>query len=66
MLYAHQLDANVAVALRPGWQGGTLDADLADIIEELARVEIELAGYAREADAPKELIGRRDGLLQRL
>ncbi len=66
LLYAHQLDANIPIALRPNWQGGTLDADLETTIQELAQIEIELAGYAREADAPEELIRRRDELLQQL
>jgi uncharacterized caspase-like protein len=66
LLYAHQLDANIAVALRPNWQGGTLDTGLADTIEELAQVEIELAGYACEVDAPPQLRARRDELLAQL
>ena len=66
LLYAHQLDSNIALALRPGWQGGTLDADLATMIEELAQAEIELASYAREADAPAELRAKRDALLARI
>jgi hypothetical protein len=28
LFYASQFDDNIAVALRPGWQGGTLGADL--------------------------------------
>jgi len=54
------------VALRPGWQRGTLGEDLATTIEALAQVEIALAGFARETDAPQELVRRRDGLLARL
>lgn len=66
LLYANQLDANIAVALRPGWQGGTLDVDFATTIEALAQVEIELAGYAREADASAALRQRRAALLAQL
>ena len=66
LLYAHQLDADMAIALRPNWQGGTLDADLASTIDELAAAEIALARYAREADTPAELRQRHDALLQQL
>ena len=66
LLYAHQIDADMAIALRPNWQGGTLDADLASTIDELAVAEIALARYAREADTPAELRQRHDALLQQL
>jgi hypothetical protein len=66
LLYAHQLDQNFAVALRPNWHGGTLDAALDDLIQELAATEIRLASYATEAAAPANLVARRDALLARL
>ena len=66
LLYAHQLDTNIAIALRPNWQGGTLAADLATTLEALVQAEIELASYAREADAPAALQQRRDALLAQL
>ena len=66
LLYAHQLDQNFAVALRPGWQGGTLSDDLAVVIQQFAEAEVALANYASEAEAPAALIQRRDELLARL
>jgi hypothetical protein len=66
LLYAHQLDQNIAVALRPGWQGGALSNDLVEIIEQLMEAEVALANYASEAQAPVSLIQRRDELLARL
>jgi hypothetical protein len=36
------------------------------ILAELAQAEIELAGYARAADAPPVLVQRRDAPLARL
>lgn len=48
LFYASQLDDNIAVALRPGWQGGTLDAELERQVRRLAELELqlELAGEA--------------------
>jgi hypothetical protein len=66
LLYAHQLDQNIAVALRPGWQGGTLSEDLNELIRQFAEAEVALAGYEREDAAPAELLQRRAALLERL
>jgi uncharacterized caspase-like protein len=66
LLYGHQLDQNIAVALRPNWQGGTLDADFAAIMEEFAQAEIELARYPSQAQAPETLLRRRDAAFARL
>jgi hypothetical protein len=59
LLYAHQLDQNFAVALRPGWQGGTLDADLTELIRELA-------SYNDQLQVSGQLIQRRNELIARL
>jgi uncharacterized caspase-like protein len=66
LLYAHQLDSNIALALRPNWQGGTLSDDLHDVVQQLAEVEVALAGYASAEAAPKKLLKRRDELLAQL
>jgi hypothetical protein len=66
LLYGHQLDQNIALALRPNWQGGTLDAHFAAIIEEFAQAELALALYRSRAEAPETLLRRRDALLVRL
>jgi uncharacterized caspase-like protein len=66
LLYAHEVDQNFAVALRPNWHGGTLDTGLADAIHRLAEIEIEIAQYANDADAPQELIVERNRLWERV
>ena len=66
LLYAHQLDQNISVALRPNWQGGTLGHDLAQTIRQLAEVEVALAGYAHESAAPAPLLRQRAALLASL
>ena len=66
LLYAHQVDQNFALALRPGWQGGTLDADHADLVTQLATLEIQLTAYDSEANAPAVLTKQRDELLRQL
>jgi uncharacterized caspase-like protein len=66
LLYAREVDQNFAVALRPNWHGGTLDTGLTDAIHRLAEIEITLALYAHDADAPQGLIAERDALLARV
>ncbi len=69
LLYAHQVDQNFALALRPGRQDGaddTMSGDVADVVQELARIEIQLAAFQSEAEAPAELVQRRDDLLLQL
>ncbi|MEI8166038.1 MAG: caspase family protein [Chloroflexales bacterium] len=63
LLYAAQLDGDFAVALRPGWQGGGADSDLAQQVRRLADLELE-AGCA-EAVAPA-LVEEREQLLRAL
>lgn len=66
LLYVRQVDQDFAVTLRPRAQrsgGYTLDASLSDIIQDLAQVEIQLAQYASETEAPTELVAERDRLL---
>ena len=50
LFYASQLDDNLAVALRPGWQGGTLGTDLAQQVSRL--IELELQQEAETVDDP--------------
>ncbi len=61
LFYASQLDANIAVALRPGWQGGTLGSDLEQQVRRLAELELYLA--LNEANAPPALRAERDRIL---
>ncbi len=63
LFYAHQVDQNFALALRPGWQGGTLGDDFSAQVQELAQLEIQLAHYASEDEAPAALVQRRDQVL---
>lgn len=63
LLYAHQVDLNFALALRPNWQGGTLGSETETLILELADLEIQLASYENEVNAPAELVERRNQLL---
>ena len=63
LFYAHQVDQNFALALRPGWQGGTLGDDISAQVQELAQLEIQLAHYASEDEAPVVLVQRRDALV---
>jgi hypothetical protein len=66
LFYASSVDQNFAVALRPGWQGDTLDVTLSETIQRLAEIEVALAQYSSESAAPEELVAERDGLLARL
>lgn len=66
LLYANQVDQNFAIALRPNTHGGTLDADIAALIAELAEIEVQLAEYDDESNAPVQLVERRDTILQKL
>lgn len=62
LFYASQLDDNLAVALRPGWQGGTLGDDTLRLAMRLA--ELELAAEA--GDLTPAQIAERDTLLTRI
>jgi hypothetical protein len=69
LLDARQVDV-MPVALRPGFKGGTLGgrggvlgAASPSSIRRLAEIEIQLARYASEAAAPRELVEERDRLL---
>lgn len=59
LFYASQLDDNIAVALRPGWQGGTLSATIEQQVRRLAELELQL----ELAGAGTSLIAERDALL---
>ncbi len=62
LFYASQLDDNLAVALRPGWQSGTLGDDTLSLAMRLA--ELELAAEAGALTAAQ--MAERDLLLTRL
>lgn len=64
LFYASQLDDNIAVALRPSWQGGTLSGDTLGLARRLA--EIELAVEAAGANVPKDMLAEREQLLAEL
>ena len=66
LIYARQVDQDFPVTLRPGKPSGTLDATLRESIDELARIEFKLAEFDSEAQAPAELVMRRDQLLAQL
>jgi uncharacterized caspase-like protein len=62
LFYASQLDDNLAVALRPGWQGGTLGDDTLSLATRLAELELAVeAGTLASAQ-----IAERDTLLTHL
>jgi hypothetical protein len=62
LFYASQLDDNIPVALRPGWQGGTLSDDTLSLAMRLAELElIAEAGALTPAQ-----VAERDTLLTRL
>ncbi|MFV9504208.1 MAG: caspase family protein [Oscillochloridaceae bacterium umkhey_bin13] len=63
LFYASQLDDNLAVALRPNGQGGTLGADPA-LVERLVALELQIEG--QDVTASSALLTERDGLLDRL
>lgn len=65
LLFAAEVDTDFAVALRPGGAQAVLSA-VDDAVAALAWVEIQLAGYAREADAPLQLLQERAALLRQL
>ncbi|RRR68095.1 MAG: caspase family protein [Candidatus Viridilinea halotolerans] len=62
LFYASQLDDNLAVALRPSWQGGTLSSDVQHQARRLVELElqIELTG------TDPVLSAERDALLRAL
>ncbi|RRR74137.1 MAG: caspase family protein [Candidatus Viridilinea halotolerans] len=62
LFYASQLDENLAVALRPGWQGGTLSGD----VQHQARRLVELELQIERTGADPALRGERDALLRAL
>jgi len=62
LFYASQLDDNIAVALRPGWQGGTLGADLEQQVRRLAVLELQLELAGETAS----LLAERDALLAQI
>lgn len=62
LFYASQLDDNVAVALRPGWNGGVLSGDILSLAQRLAELELQIEG----GHATTEVIAERDELLVRL
>ncbi len=62
LFYASQLDDNIAVALRPDWNGGTLSSDTLSLAQRLA--ELELASEAG-ALTPAQ-VAERDTLLTRI
>src|SRR5262249_24468283 len=64
--YARPVEQSFALALRPGGAGQALGNDLAAEVAELATLEAELATYTREADAPANLVARRNALLKEL
>ncbi|MBK9711918.1 MAG: caspase family protein [Kouleothrix sp.] len=67
LLYASEVDQNFAMALRPSGTLAVLGVeDQGETIRALAAAEIRLAAYASEADAPEELVRRRDALLAQL
>ncbi len=41
LFYAHQLDDNLPVALRPGWQGGTLSGAILNQVRRLVEQELQ-------------------------
>lgn len=62
LFYASQLDDNIALALRPGWQGGTLGDDTLSQARRLAELELAAeAGPLTEAQ-----IAERDEIFTRL
>lgn len=64
LLYAYQLDDNIAVALRPGdGNGGTLSGTSSDIAR---LIDLELQIEHLGAAAPPALLAERDAVLQRL
>jgi uncharacterized caspase-like protein len=72
LLDARQVDA-IPVALRPSYKGGTLGgasgvlgAASPSSVRRLAEVEIQLARFGSEADAPRGLVQERDQLLASL
>ena len=67
LLYAAEVDAGFALALRPA-DSSTLSggAGSAATVAELAQVEIQLASYADPRQAPAALYDARQRLLQRL
>jgi hypothetical protein len=62
LLYVSQLDDNIPIALRPGWQGGTPGDDTLNLSRRLA--ELELAADAGEL-TPQQ-ISERDALLKQI
>ena len=66
LLYARQVDQDFAVTLRPGKPAGTLGDTASEAIGELAKIEIQLAEFDSEAQAPAELVARRDQLLEEI
>ncbi len=66
LIYARQVDQDFPVTLRSGKPAGTLDVSLGDRINALAQIEIRLAEYDSEAQAPPDLVAERDQLLAQM
>ncbi|RRR70911.1 MAG: caspase family protein [Candidatus Viridilinea halotolerans] len=62
LFYASQLDDNLAVALRPGWQGGTLSSDVQHQAHRLVELELQM----ERTNSDPVLRGERDALLRAL
>lgn len=63
LFYASQLDDNIAVALRPGWRGGTLGADLEQQVRRLVELELQIELASEMGTVPQALLEELDRLL---